>query len=171
MARAIISPLGYSWCSLCKTHKLISQFNKHRGRKNGLTQYCITCSKIYSLERRARDGLKINAYLRRKRAEWKRIAFEHYSGSPPKCQCPSCPSPEMNIIFLEIDHINGLSNEELEYKKLKGTRPRQGPHMYRWLITNKFPLGFQVLCTNCNMGKRRNGGICPHLNNNLMEAA
>lgn len=32
----------------------------------------------------------------------------------------------------------------------------------QWLKDNKYPKGFQVLCTNCNTGRHRNGGICPH---------
>lgn len=35
-------------------------------------------------------------------------------------------------------------------------------NMYRWLMKNKYPSGFQVLCWNCNMGKQINGGVCPH---------
>jgi hypothetical protein len=31
-----------------------------------------------------------------------------------------------------------------------------------WLKKNGFPAGFQVLCANCNHGKRVNGGVCPH---------
>jgi hypothetical protein len=25
-----------------------------------------------------------------------------------------------------------------------------------------YPEGFQVLCMNCNWGRYRNGGVCPH---------
>ncbi len=31
-----------------------------------------------------------------------------------------------------------------------------------WLKANNFPPGFQTLCHNCNIGKHRNKGICPH---------
>jgi hypothetical protein len=30
-----------------------------------------------------------------------------------------------------------------------------------WLVKNKFPGGFQVLCHNCNYAKARSGR-CPH---------
>jgi hypothetical protein len=30
------------------------------------------------------------------------------------------------------------------------------------LCKNGFPKGFQTLCMNCNWGKYRNGGQCPH---------
>jgi hypothetical protein len=29
-------------------------------------------------------------------------------------------------------------------------------------VKHRFPAGFQVLCLNCNHGRFRNGGICPH---------
>jgi hypothetical protein len=29
-------------------------------------------------------------------------------------------------------------------------------------VMNDFPPGFQLLCSNCNHGRARNGGICPH---------
>jgi hypothetical protein len=28
---------------------------------------------------------------------------------------------------------------------------------------NGFPAGFQVLCFNCNQGRRLNHGVCPHV--------
>jgi hypothetical protein len=31
-----------------------------------------------------------------------------------------------------------------------------------WLKRNNFPSGYRVLCMNCNHGRKRNGGICPH---------
>ena len=34
--------------------------------------------------------------------------------------------------------------------------------MYGWLRRNSYPEGFQVLCHNCNLGKKINGGVCPH---------
>ena len=33
---------------------------------------------------------------------------------------------------------------------------------YKWLRKNGFPPGFQVLCMNCQHGKRMCRGICPH---------
>lgn len=53
-----------------------------------------------------------------------------------------------------IDHING--NGSKHRKKLNNT------DMYRWLIKNKYPEGFQVLCMNCNFAKGMYG-ICPHI--------
>lgn len=74
--------------------------------------------------------------------------FSHYGKT-----CACCG--ELNPLFLSIDHIN---NDGAEMRMVHGV----GVRLYRWLIKNGFPPGFQVLCLNCNIGKARNGGICPH---------
>lgn len=61
--------------------------------------------------------------------------------------------------FLAIDHINGGGNKHV--KSLT-------THFYQWLKNNHWPPGFQVLCHNCNQGKRING-ICPHQSMRLGE--
>jgi hypothetical protein len=30
------------------------------------------------------------------------------------------------------------------------------------LRRNNYPEGFQILCMNCQFGKRMNNGVCPH---------
>lgn len=56
--------------------------------------------------------------------------------------------------FLSIDHVN---NDGANHRKDVERRK-----LYHWLRDNNFPDGFQVLCMNCNFGKARNNGICPH---------
>jgi hypothetical protein len=94
----------------------------------------------------ARDRPKKNAAYRRIREE----VIAHYGGT-----CACCGESEP--LFLEIDHIHGGG----------GTHRRADPavkaNIYRWLRRNRYPDGFQVLCSNCNNGKARNGGVCPHL--------
>ena len=84
----------------------------------------------------------------------KRIAFEHYGGVPPKCTC--CGEKEFE--FLTIDHIN---NDGKEHRKLIGAGSYA---LYRWLLKNNFPDGFQIMCMNCNWAKghHEKGWICPH---------
>ena len=69
--------------------------------------------------------------------------------------CVCCGETERT--FLSIDHMN---NDGAAHKRELGLT--NGEQMFRWLIRNKFPPGFQVLCMNCQWGKRLNGGICPH---------
>lgn len=37
-----------------------------------------------------------------------------------------------------------------------------GGTFYNWLIRNGFPAAFTLLCLNCNHGRHRNKGSCPH---------
>jgi len=68
-----------------------------------------------------------------------------------RCACCGIDEP----LFLTLDHIdNG------------GTRHRRqvgkGDKFYAWLRDHGYPAGFQVLCSNCNNGRHRNRGVCPH---------
>ena len=76
--------------------------------------------------------------------------MDKYGG---KCAC--CGESELD--FLTIDHIYNDGNE---HRKKFNIGP--GKETYRWLRRNDYPDGFQVLCFNCNLGKRINKGICPH---------
>lgn len=68
--------------------------------------------------------------------------------------CACCGETER--MFLSIDHVNDDGNQ---MRKVHGKTPER---LYRWLKKNNYPDGFQVLCMNCNTGKHRNGGTCPH---------
>lgn len=77
----------------------------------------------------------------------KQRIIDEYGG---KCNCCGESEP----IFLSIDHIdnNGAAH-----------RREVGNKIYNWLEKHNYPKGnFQLLCFNCNFGKRVNGGICPH---------
>lgn len=106
---------------------------------------CIACSE--SRERR---------YACQTRYEWslRLKAFEAYGGS----YCACCGETEEK--FLTIDHVNGNGNDHRRSISRDGNPA--SVKMYSWLTKNNYPLGFQVLCFNCNCGKYRNGGICPH---------
>lgn len=81
----------------------------------------------------------------------KKIRFEvlsHYSRGSPRCACCG----EDMLEFLCIDHINGGGSRE--HKKT-------GVNIYAWLRKNDFPLGYRVLCHNCNSALGFYG-YCPH---------
>ena len=78
--------------------------------------------------------------------------FEAYGGY--KCNC--CGETER--MFLSIDHVNNDGAEERKSGKYSGS----GTAFYTWLRKNNFPSGYQVLCMNCQIGKHKNGGVCPH---------
>lgn len=78
--------------------------------------------------------------------------LEAYGG--PVCACCG----ETEVMFLTIDHINNDGNIE----RKSGLYAGSGYGFYQWLRKNNYPKGYQVLCMNCNVGKHKNGGVCPH---------
>lgn len=68
-------------------------------------------------------------------------------------RCACCG--EANPLFLTIDHVN---NDGHKLRQQHG----MSSSLYRWIIREGFPDIFQLLCYNCNMGKARNKGMCPH---------
>lgn len=78
-------------------------------------------------------------------------ALCHYSKSdPPRCTCCGVQC----LAFLTFEHTNGGG---AQHRKETG-----GGGFLSWLRKNNYPPGFEVLCYNCNMGRRINGGVCPH---------
>jgi hypothetical protein len=68
--------------------------------------------------------------------------------------CACCGESE--VIFLDLDHIH---NNGAEHRREFGN----GVKIILWLRDNGWPReNFQLLCSNCNQGKARNGGTCPH---------
>lgn len=78
--------------------------------------------------------------------------FEAYGGY--RCAC--CGETEK--MFLSIDHVHNDGAEMRRQKLYSGN----GTGFYLWIRKNNFPNGFQVLCMNCQIGKHKNGGVCPH---------
>ena len=67
-------------------------------------------------------------------------------------ECACCK--ETHPMFLTLDHIN---NDGAQHRNHNGATK-----MYAWAKRNSFPNTLQLLCWNCNCGRYRNGGICPH---------
>lgn len=78
------------------------------------------------------------------------LVFNHYGH-----HCVCCGETEPK--FLAIDHILGGGNKHIK-------EIGRG-NLYRWIIRNKYPKGFQVLCHNCNVAKGFYGS-CPHQDRN-----
>lgn len=90
---------------------------------------------------------KMISQVNERNTKHRRIVLDYYSNGKFECAC----CKEKQYEFLSIDHI--IRVEKSEYKT--------GGKLYRFLIKTGFPTGFQVLCMNCNWG-RRFTGICPH---------
>ena len=93
-------------------------------------------------ERKEKHRKESQKYRRRKREE----LMEVYGNT-----CACCGESEE--LFLTIDHINRDGNVERE----------EYPHYsYPRIIKEADRSKYQILCFNCNMGRERNNGICPH---------
>jgi hypothetical protein len=74
-----------------------------------------------------------------------------YSFYGDRCACCG----ETESAFLTVDHVN---RDGAEHRKDKNA----ARDIYSWIVLNDFPDDFQLLCFNCNCGRERNGGVCPH---------
>lgn len=96
-----------------------------------------------------REGRKNRWHLYHKTNEQRREYYQnrkkrvvaHYSQNTMKCA--KCGFGDLRA--LSIDHINGNGSEHR--KQIGKSR------LYSWLVKNKFPSGFQVLCMNCQFIK------------------
>lgn len=138
-------------CKVCNIEKPLSEFKKE-GR-----YYLKTCLMCFRAQNRARTAAYYVSHRKERVAvmkeryhEQRQRAFSHYGA---KCQCCG----ETGSLFLTIDHID---NDGHLYRRARGNASHQG--IYGWLVRQGFPAGFQVLCYNCNYGKHKNNGICPH---------
>ena len=135
-------------CARCGRKKLSREFRKCARTKNGLQSYCSRCNTISVRIWARANREKIQAKQKRSYCKAKDAVFNHYGKS---CSCCG----ETEYLFLTVDHVknNGGGRD----RKLRGFQ------MYKFIIAQGFPEDFQVLCWNCNSGRARNGGICPHL--------
>jgi hypothetical protein len=120
---------------------------------------CKECAKArtatWNAEYRTREVTqRWNANKRAALERVKDATFGAYGGYV--CNC--CGETERT--FLTIDHVN---NDGAEFRRREfGRRTSAGKTTYAWLAKRNFPVGYQVLCMNCQFGKRMNKGICPH---------
>lgn len=92
-------------------------------------------------------------------AWYARIRDQVFAYYGDKCACCQVDDPG----FLTIDHVHG-----------GGTKHRKQLNrnsIYSWLVKQKFPEGFQTLCFNCNLGRSKCGGVCPHESERQANAA
>ncbi len=151
---------------------------EQREQAKGQGNLCLDCNRQYQRDYRAKNRIQLAAYWReknlrdREKPEWvenerargrrywaeqRHEAIMAYGGY--RCACCGETEP----MFLSIDHI---FNDGAEHRRSLGYDDGNGKGgssaTISWLKRNNYPAGFQVLCMNCNMGKHRNGGTCPH---------
>lgn len=167
-------------CIRCKKTMAVELFKTDKRSPSGLTNLCKECNRSDS-RRYVKDRLPIKRQEKscnkcgitrpidgfRKHAhsidghysvcricentEFNDTVYAAYGGY--KCACCGETEP----LFLSIDHIE---NNGGVHRK----REPQAKKLAKYLTKRGFPPGYQILCLNCNLGKVRNGGVCPHHN-------
>jgi len=93
-------------------------------------------------------------YLRskeRRQQKYAALLFKIYAYYGNKCSCCG----ELESLFLTLDHVK---NDGAAHKRRVG----KSWAFYLWVVKHRYPKSLRLLCYNCNCGRYRNGGICPH---------
>ena len=131
-------------CPGCQEEKPVGEFWKSKYTKNGRRPRCKVCS-----IKKHRDKIKANPVVSRRimrasRRKAKERVLAHYGNQ--RLACVHCG--ESRTACLTIDHIEGGGTKH--FKELG----KYGSAFYQWLISNKYPKGYQTLCANCQLIKR-----------------
>lgn len=156
-------------CKDCGESKPLSEFSSKILRPPRYSReilwhfaHCKDCDRAYHLrlyyKNHEQNKKQSRTWKKAESVKVKAAVFAAYGGYI--CRC--CGETEK--AFLTIDHVNNDGNVWRREKigKFKGRTTGGGYPTYRWLVKHEFPDGFQVLCMNCQFGKRMNDGVCPH---------
>lgn len=149
---------GRTKCKVCMAKYHAEWREKNRGAWNaaGLKNYHKRMAEMPQEQKQTHRKQRA-AYARERNAMLKAEVYAGYGGY--RCQCCGEAEP----MFLSIDHVN--NDGYTQRKNGQGS----GANLYNMLYmefkrTGKWPDGYQVLCMNCQHGKARNHGVCPHCN-------
>jgi len=106
-------------------------------------------ARLNNIEWRKNNVEHVNLEKRKERAKLKNEVLNHYSNG--KMCCENCGFSDIRA--LQLDHIN--NNGAQERKEVFGSRTCAGTTFYRWVRRQGFPVGYGVLCANCNIIKLR----------------
>lgn len=128
-------------CTRCNLQKVFSAFPKNKRSKDGRLASCRECTNKLSRNFDLKQKIRI---------------FTHYCKGNICCECCG----EKTLEFLTIDHKN---NDGSVFRK----NDKSHYQIYRWIVKNKYPDFFRVLCINCNFAIGIYG-YCPHVKGSLM---
>jgi hypothetical protein len=154
---------GPKLCKQCGFKRPLADFPYSAGQYRSLCHehwaaYCAEqrekrrdTQRAYDRARYERDPEAARARARSVGVRRRWAVLQYYGGATPACACCG----ESAVEFLAIDHIDGGGEQHRNHLKADGTS------LYRWLIEQSFPVGYRVLCHNCNSALGYYG-YCPH---------
>jgi len=135
-------------CGGCERDLPVEDFNRNRSRADGRQTQCRSCHAEATARAREKNPptpVKLAAAARKYRGRLTDQVLAAYGGV-----CACCGEDE--AMFLTLDHVDGRGAEEME----------TGYRLYMRAKREGFPTKYRLLCWNCNCGRARNGGVCPH---------
>lgn len=157
---------GKKICKLCNLNLPVynyGMFTEKRGKTGPMKYYNSVCKKCAAKRTKTwcfDNPDKVREVYDRTNNKRKADRDVIYKAYGNKCSCCG----ESNPLFLSIDHVN---NDGYKIRPRNRNGNRSGTfsgHYYAQIIKAGFPKDLQLLCYNCNCGKARNGGVCPHKN-------
>lgn len=143
----------YKICPTCNINKNIIEWGKNKYTSDGLSSQCLECknnrAKIYRQNNRSRLKIKSKKFHQK----YKFIVIAYYSFGEMCCR--KCRNSDLRV--LQLDHINGDGYKD---------RKSKGSDLYRILIKQDFPEGYQVLCPTCNIIKKIENQEAPNVDKN-----
>lgn len=154
-SQAIVWPTGtkgFRRCSRCEFVLPIGRFERRQDQAGRYRAHCRDCRQEYAKKWRSTEHGKLVSRIQSRKyhpllaARMRLKVLDHYGHA-----CACCG--ESNERFLTVDHIAGCGKE---LRKQQGS----GTKLYKWLVRNKMPHGYRILCFNCNCS-RRGDSLCP----------
>lgn len=145
-------------CRLCLQWvdvTLFGTFKDNKTEKIYLNSRCKKCASEVASKWQQKNRPRIYKRWLKDKENLLRQIREAYGN---KCNCCG----ETNPLFLTIDHINN-DGYKIRPRNRKGDYQQEfSGTYYKQIVRANFPDSLQLLCWNCNCGKARNKGICPH---------
>jgi hypothetical protein len=136
---------------LVKANKNFFRWLSEQKYPDGFRTLCMNCNFLEGRRRPSEEWKthRQRAFYERKRAQ----VLTHYGG---KCAC--CSETRREVLC--VDHIKGGGVKHRKQVK------RRGHTFYAWLVRQRFPPEYRLLCQNCNFAFGHYG-YCPHQSNDL----
>ena len=135
-------------CNGCGQVKPLEDFSPDSRQRDGRRGQCKACVAGGQRERYRTTSEQIRESRQAELTSLRAQVFGHYG------QACACCGTTGN---LTIDHVTG--DGKAHRLALFGDQTAGGLRLYRWLVAQGFPPGFQTLCRPCNRSKG-DGSVC-----------